>query len=158
MTDLRSLPAKSNRTSNSFLLKSNSSMYHNERCVFVQEESPDAEGRGGKIVVYMTSLSAVRDTYGECRKVVLMLRGHRVSVQQKDIMLHDEYHKELKERLDDETVTVPQVFINGHHIGVSQSSVLFKICTKPFLTSCLEMVQHRLLMFYYCHFRATRSF
>lgn len=68
--------------------------------------------------MYMTSLSAVRDTYTECRSVVLMLRGHRVPVQQKDIMLHDEYHKELKERLDDDmVVTVPQVFINGHHIG-----------------------------------------
>ena len=70
-------------------------------------------------MVYTTSLSAIRDTYKECRAVNLMLRGHCVMIQQKDIMLHEEYHKELKERLDDDTVTVPQVFINGHHIGVS---------------------------------------
>ena len=45
---------------------------------------------------------------------------HRVRVQQKDIMLHDEYHDELKERLGRDDVVVPQVFVNGHHVGVSE--------------------------------------
>eukprot|EP00118_Oscarella_pearsei_P004363 m.18559 g.18559 ORF g.18559 m.18559 type:complete len:242 (+) comp27677_c0_seq4:491-1216(+) len=83
----------------------------------IEEESADADGRGGKIVVYMTSLSAVRETYQQCRVVLLILRAHRVKVSQKDIMLHDEFHDELKERLGRSEITVPQVFVNGHHVG-----------------------------------------
>lgn len=99
--------------------------------LFFQEESPDAEGRGGKIVVYMTSLSAIRDTYKECRSVLLILRGHRVPVQQKDIMLHEEYHMELKERVEDDKVVVPQVFINGHHVGVRVIHLHLIDCCEP---------------------------
>ncbi|XP_065846174.1 glutaredoxin domain-containing cysteine-rich protein 1-like [Oscarella lobularis] len=89
----------------------------------MEEERADADGRGGKIVVYMTSLSAVRETYQQCRVVLLTFRTHRVRVQQKDIMLHDEYHDELKERLGRDDVVVPQVFVNGHHVG-GQTEVL----------------------------------
>lgn len=71
----------------------------------------------GQVVVYTTSFKAVRGRYEMCKKVVETLRNHRVKVDERDILLSQEYLTELKERLN-EKISVPQVFINGQHIGV----------------------------------------
>lgn len=77
----------------------------------------EVDGKRGQVVVYVTSVQAVRSTYEECRQVVQILRNMRVDFQQKDIFLHPDYRKELMERLATDKPTVPQVFIKGHHIG-----------------------------------------
>ena len=66
-------------------------------------------GKGGKIVVYITSIQAVRETYEHCKQVVQVLRGHKVQVTLKDVFLHPDYGKELYKRLECDTVQLPQV-------------------------------------------------
>ena len=78
--------------------------------LFVQEECEDeTEGKRGQVVVYVTSVQAVRSTYDECKRVIQILRNTHVMFQQKDIFLHPDYRKELTERLGGKTPTVPQV-------------------------------------------------
>ena len=69
------------------------------------------------MVVYTTSFQAVRGRYELCKRVVQMLKYHRVKVDERDVLISPEHLAELKERLNDK-ISVPQVFINGQHIGV----------------------------------------
>lgn len=48
-----------------------------------------------------------------------ILKNHRVKVDERDIFISPEHLAELKERINDK-ISVPQVFINGQHIGVSR--------------------------------------
>ena len=76
----------------------------------------------GKIVVYTTSFKGVRHTYEECRYILTVFHNLRVRVEERDIYIHKFYQRELEERLGVEeaiTLPVPQVYINGQHIGVS---------------------------------------
>ena len=84
----------------------------------MEEEMPNKEeGKKGKIVIYMTSLAAIRDTYTNCNMVLEIFHNHNVVYKTKDIFLHPNYKKELKERMQLKKITVPQVFINGEYIG-----------------------------------------
>ena len=74
------------------------------------------EGKRGQVVIYVTSVQAVRSTYEECRQVVQILRNMRVDFQQKDIFLHPDYRKELMERLATDKPTVPQVRECAHKL------------------------------------------
>lgn len=70
----------------------------------------------GQVVVYTTSFQAVRGRYELCKRVVQILKNHRVKVDERDIFISPEHLAELKERINDK-ISVPQVFINGQHIG-----------------------------------------
>ena len=60
------------------------------------------------MVVYVTSLQAVRETRDLCHRVVGLLRGHGVGFTLKDVFLHPDYSKELSERMGVEGA-LPQV-------------------------------------------------
>lgn len=62
----------------------------------------------------------MRGRFELCKQVVQILRNHRVKVDERDILISPEYLAELKERLNDK-ISVPQVFINGQHIGVNRT-------------------------------------
>ncbi|KAI6652601.1 Glutaredoxin domain-containing cysteine-rich protein [Oopsacas minuta] len=70
----------------------------------------------GKVVIYTTSLSTIRQTFNNCRRVKAIFEGHRCKVFEKDIALNKHYISELEKRLEGE-VTVPVVFINGDIVG-----------------------------------------
>ena len=70
----------------------------------------------GKVVIYLTSLSTIRETYTNCKKVKSIFESHRCKVFEKDIALNKHYISELEKRLEGE-VTVPVVFINGEVVG-----------------------------------------
>ena len=72
------------------------------------------------MVVYVTSLRGVRSTFEECRYVLDLFHNLRVRVVTKDIYVYQFYHRELEERLrqDSGHANVPQVFIGGQHVGV----------------------------------------
>lgn len=74
----------------------------------------------GKVVIYTTSFHGVRSTYEECKYVLSVFHNLRVKVEEKDIYVHKFYHNELEERLQKRCVAVPQVFVGGQHIGVSE--------------------------------------
>ncbi len=61
------------------------------------------------MVVYITSMPAVRETYEQCQRIVLVLRAHQVAFVAKDIYLHPDYNEELRLRLGETKLTVPQV-------------------------------------------------
>ena len=96
------------------------SMWPKSNCISVTQRPISSAQRSredGQVVVYTTSFKAVRGRYELCKKVVQTLHNHRVKVDERDILVSQEYHTELKERLN-EKISVPQVFINGQHIGV----------------------------------------
>lgn len=69
-------------------------------------------GKSGKIVVYVTSMHAVRETFEQCQFVLQTLRNHQVVFTSKDIYLHPDYSEELRLRLGDpDNITVPQVIV-----------------------------------------------
>ncbi len=73
----------------------------------------------GKVVVYTTTMGIVRETYHRCLKVRQILRTHLVKFEEKDVFMSRELQKEIRERMHTEDIVVPQVFVEGIHIGVS---------------------------------------
>ena len=74
--------------------------------------SDDDEGRQGKVVLYVTSVQAVRETHELCKQAVHILKSRRVMFLQKDVFLHPDYGRELSERMEreeDERIALPQV-------------------------------------------------
>ncbi|GAV88777.1 Glutaredoxin domain-containing protein [Cephalotus follicularis] len=81
-------------------------------------EYPDMCPPGGAdtVVIYTTSLHGVRRTYEDCNRVRDVLELHRVVFDERDVSLHGEFLKELKELLGEE-VSVPRVFVKGRYMG-----------------------------------------
>lgn len=71
------------------------------------------------MVVYTTSMRVVRKTTLACVKMLRILGTHMVQYDERDLFRSRDFQTELKERLDIETVDVPQLFIDGQYIGVS---------------------------------------
>lgn len=79
-------------------------------CMYsMQEESPSLPGGRGKVVVYVTSMQAVRKTYEQCQSILQILRAHQVAFVAKDIYLHPDYNEELQLRLGETKLSVPHV-------------------------------------------------
>ena len=78
------------------------------------------EQEKGKIVVYTTSMTVVRETYDRCKVARNILQNHMVRYEERDLYMSLDHQKELRERLDtDQQVLLPQIFIDGLHLGVS---------------------------------------
>lgn len=74
------------------------------------------------MVVYTTTMGIVRETYHRCLKVRQILRTHLVKFEEKDVFMSREVQKEMRERMNADEIAVPQVFVEGIHIGVSYLS------------------------------------
>eukprot|EP00039_Didymoeca_costata_P001939 m.56401 g.56401 ORF g.56401 m.56401 type:complete len:570 (-) comp11037_c0_seq2:84-1793(-) len=72
--------------------------------------------KDNKIVIYISSLEAIRTTRDNCARLLQIFEILNVKIQVKDIHLDPLFAKELTQRVD-EAVVVPQVFINAVHIG-----------------------------------------
>ncbi|TKY60743.1 electron carrier [Spatholobus suberectus] len=81
-------------------------------------EFPERCPPGGSdaVVVYTTSLGGVRKTFEDCNRARDVLEGHRVVFDERDVSLHGEFLRELKE-LVGEGVALPGVFVKGRHVG-----------------------------------------
>lgn len=71
------------------------------------------------MIIYTTSFRGVRSTYEECKYVLSVFHNLRVKVEERDVYVHKFFYNELMERLQRRSAAVPQVFISGQHIGVS---------------------------------------
>ncbi|XP_041764362.1 uncharacterized protein LOC121589481 [Anopheles merus] len=96
----------------------------------------------GKVVVYSTSMGIVRETYTKCANVKQILRTLLVKFEERDIFMSSEYQQEIRERMQSDTINIPQVFVDGQHIGdaecierLNESGELRKML-KPY--KCLE--------------------
>lgn len=81
-------------------------------------EFPEKCPPGGSemVVIYTTSLGGIRRTFEECNKVRDILEWHRAVFDERDVALHGEYLKELKELVGEEG-RVPRMFVKGRYVG-----------------------------------------
>ncbi|KAK7318084.1 hypothetical protein RJT34_02782 [Clitoria ternatea] len=86
-------------------------------------EFPEKIPPGGNdgVVIYTTSLGGVRKTFEECNRAREVLEMHRVVYDERDVSLHGEFLKEVKELLVGESgsgvVALPRVFVKGRYVG-----------------------------------------
>lgn len=66
-------------------------------------------------------MGILRDTYQKCMKVKQILRTLLVKFEERDVFMSTEYQAEIQERMRSDHVLVPQVFVDGQHIGVSNN-------------------------------------
>ncbi|RUS72662.1 hypothetical protein EGW08_019577 [Elysia chlorotica] len=84
----------------------------------------------GKIVVYATSMSVVRETSERCKSVRHLLQNHMVRYEERDLYMSREVQQELSYRLKQEGVSelrLPHVFADGIHLGVSKCNIITHI-------------------------------
>ncbi|KAK3132010.1 hypothetical protein QOZ80_6AG0514560 [Eleusine coracana subsp. coracana] len=73
-----------------------------------------------RVVVYLTSLRGIRQTYEDCRSVTAVLRSYGVRVDERDLSLHAGFKDELRAALagaQTAAAKLPQVFADGRHLG-----------------------------------------
>ncbi|XP_057789977.1 uncharacterized protein At5g39865-like [Salvia miltiorrhiza] len=75
-------------------------------------------GTEDRVVIYFTSLRGIRRTFHDCQSVRMLFRGFRVNLDERDVSMDVAYKNELQELFgEEESVSLPQVFIKGKHIG-----------------------------------------
>ncbi|CAG9858570.1 unnamed protein product [Phyllotreta striolata] len=79
------------------------------------------EKEAGKVVVYTTTMGILRDTYQACSKVKQILRLLLIKFEERDVFMSSEYQAEIQERMRCDHVLVPQVFVDGVHIGDAET-------------------------------------
>ncbi|KAA8549448.1 hypothetical protein F0562_001132 [Nyssa sinensis] len=100
--------------------ETNTSPSSPENNVAKSEPSIYLPGAEKCIVVYFTSLRVVRSTFEDCRVVRSILRGFRVTIDERDLSMDSAFLGELQRILGQENqakVTLPRVFIGGRYIG-----------------------------------------
>ncbi|GLJ04804.1 hypothetical protein SUGI_0003900 [Cryptomeria japonica] len=90
-------------------------------------KKPDSENNQGfprassrdedRVILYFTSLRAIRKTYEDCCNVRLILQGFRIFVDERDVSLHSGYREELQRLLGNQRISVPMLFVRGEYIG-----------------------------------------
>ncbi|XP_073110522.1 uncharacterized protein [Elaeis guineensis] len=77
-------------------------------------------GNGDGVVLYTTTLHGVRRTFEDCEWVRRAVEVHAVEVgvvvEERDVSLHGDYLKEVRE-LVGEGAAVPRLFIRGRYVG-----------------------------------------
>ncbi|KAH8383645.1 hypothetical protein KR009_009820 [Drosophila setifemur] len=71
----------------------------------------------GKVVLYTTSMGIIRDTYTKCANVKQILRTLLVKFEERDVFMSVEYQAEMRQRMQTTQVRVPQLYVEGQHIG-----------------------------------------
>lgn len=64
-------------------------------------------------------MGIVRETYQACMKVKQILRTLLVKYEERDVFMSGEYQAEIRDRMKCDFILVPQVFVDGQHVGVS---------------------------------------
>lgn len=64
-------------------------------------------------------MGIVRETYHKCLKVKQILKTLMVKFEERDVFMSTDAQDEIRERMKCDAILVPQVFVEGQHIGVS---------------------------------------
>jgi glutaredoxin domain-containing cysteine-rich protein 1 len=64
-------------------------------------------------------MGVVRQTYQDCVLVKKILRNLMVKYEERDVFMSRETQAEIRERMGSDFIIVPQVFVEGQHVGVS---------------------------------------
>lgn len=92
------------------------------------------EREAGQVVLYVTTISTIRDTYSQCQAILKILYNMRIKVLVKDVSMDKAYMNELQERLP--RSSVPQLFVKGESVG--DYNEVFKMNERGELTLILE--------------------
>ncbi|CAN6178698.1 unnamed protein product [Urochloa humidicola] len=88
--------------------------------------APPPPESAGRVVVYLTSLRGIRQTYEDCWSTTTVLRGYGVLVDERDQSMHAGFKHELHAALGGDDAgdggrapppKLPQVFADGRHLG-----------------------------------------
>ncbi|CAI7872201.1 unnamed protein product [Closterium sp. NIES-54] len=74
-------------------------------------------GGDGKVVLYMTTLRAVSQTFEDCMQVRLVLRALGVMFEERDVSMRVHFRQELKTLMGSASLSVPHLFVRGRYIG-----------------------------------------
>ncbi|CAL1538218.1 unnamed protein product [Lymnaea stagnalis] len=77
----------------------------------------------GKIVMYATSMSVVRETSERCKVARSLLQNHMVRYEERDLYMSRDIQQELRDRLSQDGIQelrLPHVFADGIHLGSSE--------------------------------------
>ncbi|XP_016954388.1 glutaredoxin domain-containing cysteine-rich protein CG31559 [Drosophila biarmipes] len=75
----------------------------------------------GKVVLYTTSMGIIRETYTKCANVKQILRTLLVKFEERDVFMSVEYQAEMRQRMRSGQVRVPQLYVEGQHIGDAET-------------------------------------
>ncbi|KAH8344406.1 hypothetical protein KR084_010928 [Drosophila pseudotakahashii] len=75
----------------------------------------------GKVVLYTTSMGIIRETYTKCANVKQILRTLLVKFEERDVFMSVEYQAEMRQRMQSGQVRVPQLYVEGQHIGDAET-------------------------------------
>lgn len=78
------------------------------------------------MVLYTTSMGIVRETYAKCANVKQILRTLLIKFEERDVFMSIDYQQEVKDRMQTTDIQIPQLFVDGQHIGVSYHSFTLK--------------------------------
>ncbi|KAL5276478.1 GRXCR1 family protein [Megaselia abdita] len=99
----------------------------------------------GKVVLYTTSMGIIRETYAKCSNMKQILRTLLVKFEERDVFMSYEYQQEIKERMQSDVINVPQLFVEGQHIGnfetverLNETGELRQLL-KPYKSTCAMM-------------------
>ncbi|XVF68466.1 hypothetical protein PTKIN_Ptkin11bG0005000 [Pterospermum kingtungense] len=81
------------------------------------DRSISIPGADKHVVVYFTSLRVVRSTFEDCKAVRSILRGFRVSIDERDLSMDSRFLSELQSILGQKKLALPRVFIGGRYMG-----------------------------------------
>jgi glutaredoxin domain-containing cysteine-rich protein 1 len=70
-----------------------------------------------RVVLYFTTLRAVRATFEDCLAVRTILRGLRVSVDERDVSMDAAYLAEVRALMRRDRPSLPQLFVGGRLLG-----------------------------------------
>ncbi|XP_059442866.1 uncharacterized protein LOC132175069 [Corylus avellana] len=75
------------------------------------------DGGADAVVLYTTSLRGVRRTHEDCTRARAVMELQGVVFEERDVSLHGKYLSELRKLLNDESLSLPRVFVKGRYIG-----------------------------------------
>lgn len=67
--------------------------------------------------MYITSLPVIRETYDDCCSTSAILRSYDMRVDKRDLFLQAAFKEDLRAALGDGVPLLPQVFVDGQHLG-----------------------------------------
>ncbi|KAH7954106.1 hypothetical protein HPB49_015571 [Dermacentor silvarum] len=82
----------------------------------------------GRVVLYTTSMGVIRQTWEQCRRVRNTLQTLLVRFEERDVFMNRTHQKELMDRTGLRHVVVPQLFVEGHHLGKSSVGGTCTMC------------------------------
>lgn len=98
------------------------------------------------MVLYSTSMGIVRETYAKCANVKQILRTLLVKFEERDIFMSSEYQQEIKDRMQSPEIQVPQLYVDGQYIGVSDCpSISIVCCSTQFLLFALALINAEII-------------